>query len=105
MEADQANHQQAVADYDVGIASARAQVEAAKADVRDAELNLGYCRMYARRWTGRIGEAKVKVGNLVGTRQSAGGSDVRAPWPPSSSSTRWGSTSSSAPATSNAPPS
>jgi len=70
--ADAANHKQAVADYDVGVASARAQVEAAKASVRDAELNLGYCRMYAP-IEGRIGEAKVKVGNLVGPESAGGG--------------------------------
>ena len=70
--ADGANHEQAKADYDVGIAAARAQVEASKAAVRDAELNLGYCRMYAP-LEGRIGEAKVKVGNLVGPESSGGG--------------------------------
>ena len=50
----------------------QAQVEAAKAAVRDAELNLGYCRMYAP-IDGRIGEAKVKVGNLVGPDPPAAG--------------------------------
>jgi membrane fusion protein (multidrug efflux system) len=45
VEADRANLAQAKADYEVGIASTRAQVSAAKAAVRDAELNLGYCRM------------------------------------------------------------
>jgi membrane fusion protein, multidrug efflux system len=70
--ADRAHHQQAIADYEVGIASSRAQVEAARAAVRDAELNLGYCRMYAP-LEGRIGEAKVKVGNLVGPDPSGGG--------------------------------
>ena len=70
--ADHAHHQQAKADYDVGIASARAQVDAARAAVRDAELNLGYCRMFAP-LSGRIGEAKVKVGNLVGPDSSGGG--------------------------------
>ena len=47
VEADRASLEQAEADYDVGILSAKAQVEAARAAVRDAELNLGYCRMYA----------------------------------------------------------
>jgi membrane fusion protein, multidrug efflux system len=70
--ADSASSQQASADYEVGIAAARAQVESAKAAVRDAELNLGYCRMYAP-LDGRIGEAKVKVGNLVGPETSGGG--------------------------------
>ena len=72
VQADRANHEQAVADYDVGIAAARAQVEAAKAMVRDAELNLGYCRMSAP-LDGQIGEAKVKVGNLVGPDSAGGG--------------------------------
>jgi membrane fusion protein (multidrug efflux system) len=70
--ADNATLQQSRADYEVGIATARAQVEAAKAAVRDAELNLEYCRMYAP-LDGQIGEAKVKVGNLVGPESSGGG--------------------------------
>ena len=70
--ADLAHLHQANADYEVGIASAQAQVEAARAAVRDAELNLGYCRMTAP-IDGRIGEAKVKVGNLVGPDSSGGG--------------------------------
>ena len=72
VEADRAHLAQAKADYAVGIASAQAQVSAAKAAVRDAELNLGYCRMYAP-LEGRIGEARVKVGNLVGPDQAGGG--------------------------------
>ena len=66
---------QAKADYAVGVAAARAQVAAAKAAVRDAELNLGYCRMYAP-IDGRIGEARVKVGNLVGPDQAGGGAAI-----------------------------
>ncbi|AGA29863.1 efflux RND transporter periplasmic adaptor subunit [Singulisphaera acidiphila] len=73
VEADRANHEQASADFEVGIASARAQVAAANATVRDAELNLGYCRMVAP-IDGRIGQAKVKVGNLVGPDAMGGGS-------------------------------
>src|SRR4051812_12605689 len=72
VESDRANLAQAKADYEVGIASARALVSAAKAAVRDAELNLGYCRMYAP-LEGRIGEARVKVGNLVGPDPAGGG--------------------------------
>jgi membrane fusion protein (multidrug efflux system) len=72
VEADRAQLAQAKADYAVGIASAEAQVSAAKAAVRDAELNLGYCRMYAP-LDGRIGEARVKVGNLVGPDQGGAG--------------------------------
>lgn len=72
VEADVANLDQAKADYTVGIASAQAQVSAAKAMVREAELNLGYCRMTAP-IDGRIGEARVKVGNLVGPDPAGGG--------------------------------
>lgn len=72
VEADLAQLAQAKADYDVGIAAARGQVSAAKAAVRDAELNLGYCRMHAP-IAGRIGEARVKVGNLVGPDSGGGG--------------------------------
>jgi membrane fusion protein, multidrug efflux system len=72
VEADHAHLAQAKSDYAVGIASAGAQVSAAKAAVRDAELNLGYCRMVAP-LEGRIGEARVKVGNLVGPDQGGGG--------------------------------
>jgi membrane fusion protein, multidrug efflux system len=72
VEADRAQLAQAKADYAVGIAAARAQVSAARAAVRDAELNLGYCRMYAP-LDGRIGEARVKVGNLVGPDQGGPG--------------------------------
>jgi membrane fusion protein (multidrug efflux system) len=68
VEADRAQLEQARADYAVGIASAQALVSMARAAVRDAELNLGYCRMYAP-IEGRIGEARVKVGNLVGPDQ------------------------------------
>ena len=72
VEADRAHLAQAKADFEVGIATARAQVSAARAEVRDAELNLGYCRMHAP-IDGRIGEALVKVGNLVGPDASGGG--------------------------------
>ncbi|QEH37421.1 Multidrug resistance protein MexA precursor [Aquisphaera giovannonii] len=72
VEADRANLAQANADYAVGIAAAEAQVSAAKSAVRDAELNLGYCRMVAP-IDGRIGEARVKVGNLVGPDAGGGG--------------------------------
>ena len=70
--ADVATSEQAKADYDVGIASTRAMVEAAMAAVQDAALNLGYCRMYAA-IDGRIGQARVKVGNLVGPDSGGGG--------------------------------
>src|SRR5581483_7731388 len=72
VKSDRANLAQARADYDVGVDTARSPVAAAEAAVRDAELNLGYCRMYAP-IDGRIGEARVKVGNLVGPDQAGGG--------------------------------
>jgi len=72
VEADRASLEQARADYDVAILSAKAQVEVAAAAVRDAEISLGYCRMKAP-IDGRIGEAKVKVGNLVGPDAAGGG--------------------------------
>ncbi len=65
VEADQASLEQSVADYDIDIANAKADVAKAEAAVEDARINLGYCRMYAP-IDGRIGELKVKVGNLVG---------------------------------------
>ena len=71
VEADKASLEQAKSDYDVAILSTKAQLAATRASVRDAELNLGYCRMYAP-INGRIGEAKVKVGNLVGPGQTGG---------------------------------
>jgi membrane fusion protein (multidrug efflux system) len=65
VEADRASLEQSRADYDTNILAAKASLEAAKASVRDARINLGYCRMYAP-IDGRIGQALVKLGNLVG---------------------------------------
>jgi RND family efflux transporter MFP subunit len=75
VEADRANYEQAKSDYDVNILSARAQLDEARAAVRNAELDLGYTRMYAP-FDGRIGEAKVKVGNLVGPTTPGGSDDT-----------------------------
>ena len=72
VEADRAAYEQAKADYDVGILAANAQLQAAEAGVRQAELDLSYCRMTAP-IDGRIGQALVKVGNLVGPGQEGGG--------------------------------
>lgn len=71
VEADEAAYDQAQADYEIGILSAKAQLEAAKSGVRNAELSLGYCRMTSP-MDGRIGVARVKVGNLVGPGQEGG---------------------------------
>jgi membrane fusion protein, multidrug efflux system len=65
VEADQASLDQSVADYKIDIDSAKAEVARARAALDDAQISLGYCRMYAP-IAGRIGELKVKVGNLAG---------------------------------------
>ncbi|MFI5402413.1 MAG: efflux RND transporter periplasmic adaptor subunit [Planctomycetota bacterium] len=53
----------------VGVLLATAEVEGAKADVADAELNLGYCTI-ASPLDGLIGRKDVSVGNLVGRGES-----------------------------------
>jgi len=65
VDSDQASRDQADADYTIDIESAQAEVDQAQAAVDDADLNLSYCKMYSP-INGRIGELKVKVGNLVG---------------------------------------
>ena len=57
--------EQSRADYDINIDTAKAQVASAEAAVANAKVNLGYTKMFAP-IDGRIGELKVKVGNLVG---------------------------------------
>ena len=71
VEADKANLEQTKSDYQVNILSAKAQVDDAQAAVNNAKLDLSYCRMYAP-IAGRIGEAFVKVGNLVGPTSTSG---------------------------------
>ena len=66
VDSEKASREQKVSDYDTGILSARAKVDQAKADLSNAEIDLGYCRMSAL-IGGRIGELKVKPGNLVGS--------------------------------------
>jgi RND family efflux transporter MFP subunit len=65
VDSDKASLEQSLADYDINIASAKADVARAQSAVDDAKINLGYCRMFAP-IDGRIGELKVKLGNLVG---------------------------------------
>jgi membrane fusion protein (multidrug efflux system) len=65
VEADRASLEQTVADYKIDIDSMKAELARAQAAVDDAQINLSYCKMYAP-IAGRIGELKVKVGNLVG---------------------------------------
>ena len=62
---DRASLEQSQADYKIDIDGAKADVDKAKAALEDATISLGYCRMFAP-IDGRIGELKVKVGNLVG---------------------------------------
>lgn len=69
VDADKANLEQVEADYDTNILTAKANVAEAKAEVRNAEIDLGYCRVYAP-ISGRISRAFVDVGNLVGDGQA-----------------------------------
>ncbi len=71
VESDEAKLEQETADYDVDISSAKASLESAEASVRQARIDLSYCRMFSP-IDGRIGEAKVKLGNLVGPASSGG---------------------------------
>ena len=70
VEADQANLEQSIADYQTNILSAKANVEAAKADARNAEINLGYCRITAP-FDGWMSRRLFDVGNLVGDGQAS----------------------------------
>jgi RND family efflux transporter MFP subunit len=65
VDADKADLEQSRANYDIDIATAKANVAKAKASVEDAQISLNYCRMFAP-IDGRIGELKIKLGNLVG---------------------------------------
>jgi membrane fusion protein (multidrug efflux system) len=69
VEADRASLEQSEADYLINIETAKADVARAKAAVEDAQINLGYCKMSAP-IDGRVGELKIKVGNLVGDGQA-----------------------------------
>jgi RND family efflux transporter MFP subunit len=70
VEADRASLDQATADYQTNILSARANVEACKADARNAEINLGYCRITAP-FDGWVSRRLFDVGNLVGEGNSS----------------------------------
>ncbi len=69
VEADIAALEQAEADYETGILAATAAVATARQAVRNAEIELGYCRMHAP-IDGRISRANYQVGNLVGDGQA-----------------------------------
>jgi RND family efflux transporter MFP subunit len=70
VDADAANLEQAGADYLTNILSAKANVEAARSDVRNAEINLGYCRIVAP-FDGWMSRRLFDVGNLVGDGQAS----------------------------------
>jgi len=58
-------------DYDNMVTTmeqAKGALDSSKGQLEQAELNLGYCRMYAP-FDGRIGRTLVNVGNLVGAGQ------------------------------------
>jgi membrane fusion protein (multidrug efflux system) len=61
---------QAQADFETNILAARAALAAARTAARNAEIELGYCRMTAP-ISGRITEAHYDVGNLVGDGQAS----------------------------------
>jgi RND family efflux transporter MFP subunit len=67
--ADEASLEQSNADYQTNILSAKANVDAARSDVRNAEINLGYCRINAP-FDGQISRRLYDKGNLVGDGQA-----------------------------------
>ena len=69
VEADAASLQQSKADYEINILAAQSSLKAALADVRNAEIDLGYCRVVAP-FNGRITINEVDVGNYVGDGQA-----------------------------------
>lgn len=68
--ATKATLQQAEADYATNIRSAEALVAGARTAVRDAEIELSYCRIVAP-IDGRISRVYLDVGNLVGDGQAS----------------------------------
>ena len=69
VESDRAYSKQSNADYEINILSAKALLEAAKADARSAEIDLGFCKIAAP-LDGRITRNEVDVGNYVGDGQA-----------------------------------
>lgn len=70
LESAKAKLDQETATYDTTILSCQAQVESAKTAVRNAALDLSYCRMTAPT-DGRISRVNFDIGNLVGDGQSS----------------------------------
>ena len=70
VDATRASLDQAEADYETNILGAEANAGAARTAVRNAEIELGYCRMYSP-IDGRISRNNLSVGNLVGDGSSS----------------------------------
>ncbi len=70
VESSRAALEQATATYETEIMDAQAQVAAAQVEVRNASLDLSYCRMHAP-IDGRISRTYFDVGNLVGSGQAS----------------------------------
>jgi RND family efflux transporter MFP subunit len=70
VEATRASLDQAQADYETNIIGAEANSGAARTAVRNAEIELGYCRMYSP-IDGRISRINFHEGNLVGDGSSS----------------------------------
>jgi RND family efflux transporter MFP subunit len=68
--ATKANLTQVDADFETNIAAAQAQVAVAQNAVRNAEIELSYCRITSPT-AGRIGRIHYDVGNLVGDGQAS----------------------------------
>lgn len=69
VESDRAHLEQTEADHETNILAARSALGAARADVRNAEIDLGYCRI-ASPLDGRINAREFDVGNYVGEGSS-----------------------------------
>jgi RND family efflux transporter MFP subunit len=65
IKADRANLEQIEANYAINILTAKSGLRGAKAEVRNAQIDLGYCRLTAP-IDGRISRSEVDVGNYVG---------------------------------------
>jgi RND family efflux transporter MFP subunit len=65
LKADRANLEQVEANYAINILTAKSGLRGAKAEVRNAQIDLGYCRITAP-INGRISRSEVDVGNYVG---------------------------------------
>jgi RND family efflux transporter MFP subunit len=70
VEATRASLDQAEADYETNILSAEANVGSTQTAVRNAEIELGYCRMFSP-IDGRISRSSFDAGNLVGDGQAS----------------------------------